>query len=226
MIILLVKEKQRSRFLNETIHKKTRSSAKKLEDARKELEEAYALEQGRYVQEIVNVISNAAEHQQSKVVWETVNQFIGRKGTNRGIIKAKSQEDRIRKWKNHLLNLLGQSPVITPKPTKTIVQQTLLINTNNFSMEQLRRCVKGFTNNKAPGLDNIPIEVWKSNALNTQLLESCNNTLNGDKRETSVMSRIVPLPKKGDLGNTGNYRGISLAVTAAKIYNNMSFWKE
>ena len=109
------------KVLNETIPRKTRSSAKKLEDARKELEEAYALEQGRYVQEIVNVISNAAEHQQSKVVWETVNEVTGRKGTNWGIIKAKSPEDRIRKWKNHFLNLLVQSPVITPKPTRTMV---------------------------------------------------------------------------------------------------------
>ena len=31
----------------------------------------------------------------------------------------------------------------------------------------------------------------------------------------------MPLPKKGDLGDTGNYRGISLTVTAAKIYNKI-----
>ena len=88
-------------------------------------------------------------------------------------------------------------------------------------MDELKKCINDFRNNKASGLDNIPIEVCKSNALNTQLLEVCNRTLNGDRSDTWVKSGIVPLPKKGDLGDTGNYRGISLTVTAAKIYNKM-----
>ena len=46
-------------------------------------------------------------------------------------------------------------------------------------------------------------------------------TFNGDRPNIWVKSRIVPLPKKGNLGDTGNYRGISLTVTAAKIYNKI-----
>ena len=32
---------------------------------------------------------------------------------------------------------------------------------------------------------------------------------------------IIPLPNKGDLSSTNNYRGITLTFTAAKIYNLM-----
>ena len=32
---------------------------------------------------------------------------------------------------------------------------------------------------------------------------------------------IIPLPKKGDLSSTNNYRGITLKCRAAKIYNLM-----
>ena len=46
----------------------------------------------------------------------------------------------------------------------------------------------------------------------------CNKTFNGDRPNIWVKSGIIPLPKKGDLGDTRNYRGISLTVTAAKIY--------
>ena len=49
----------------------------------------------------------------------------------------------------------------------------------------------------------------------------CNKTFNGDRPNTWVKSGIIPLPKKGDLGDTGNYRGISLTVTDAKIYTKI-----
>ena len=205
----------------ESLVKKTRKRTANLENAKKELQDAYDLEQENYAKEKVDLIGNAAEHQKSKLVWETVNEFTGRKGTSTGKIKAKSPEDRMRKWKDHFKNLLGQPPVITPRATSTVVEETLPINTNDFTMEELVKCVRGFKNNKASGLDDIPIEVWKSTALNTQLLQVCNKTLNGDRPDIWVKSGIVPLPKKGDLGITGNYRGISLTVTAAKIFNKM-----
>ena len=88
-------------------------------------------------------------------------------------------------------------------------------------MDELEKCIKSFKNNKACGLDNIPIEVWKCGALNDYLLDVCNRTFNGDRPDIWVKSGLVPIPKKGDLGITGNYRGISLTVIAAKIYNKI-----
>ena len=55
------------------------------------------------------------------------------------------------------------------------------INTDNFTMEELNKFIKGFKNNKSSGLDDIPIEVWKTGELNMQLLEVCNRKLNGDR---------------------------------------------
>ena len=54
-------------------------------------------------------------------------------------------------------------------------------------------------------------------ALNMHLLEVWNRTLNGNRAKIWVKSGIIPLPKKGDLGGTGSYGGISLTVVAAKI---------
>ena len=63
-------------------------------------------------------ITAAAEHQKSKIVWETVNELTGRKETNNVRIKAKSNEERIKKGKDHFLNLLGQPPVTRTKDKK------------------------------------------------------------------------------------------------------------
>ena len=65
-------------------------------------------------------IRAAADHQKSKIVWETVNEFTGRKETNSGRIKAKSTEERIKKWKDQFLNLLGQPPVARSKEKNCI----------------------------------------------------------------------------------------------------------
>ena len=65
-------------------------------------------------------IRAAADHQKSKIVWETVNEFTGRKETNNGRIKAKSTEERIKKWKDQFLNLLGQ-PLVTRSKEKNCI---------------------------------------------------------------------------------------------------------
>ena len=61
-------------------------------------------------------ITAAAAHQKSKILWETVNEFTGRKETNNGRIKAKSTEERIKKWKD----LLGQ-PLVTRSKEKNCI---------------------------------------------------------------------------------------------------------
>ena len=203
------------------LRRNTRSSTAKLEVAKQDLQESYDREQEKYVNEKIHAITDAIQHQKSGLAWETVNEFTRRKGTNRGRIKAKSPEDRVSKWKIHFSNLLGQPPSVTIKPTASIIHEPLPINTDNITMEELVKSIKGFKNNKAHGLDNIPIEVWKTGALNQQLLDICNKTFNGDRPNIWVKSGIIPLPKKGDLGDTGNYLGISLTVTAAKIYNKI-----
>ena len=52
-----------------------------------------------------------------------------------------------------------------------------------------------------------------------QLLEVCKTTLNGGRANIWVQGVIMLLPKNGDVGDTGNYCGISLTVVATKIYN-------
>ena len=163
-------------------------------------------------------MKTTAEHQKGKLVLDTENEFIGRKGTNKGKIKQKNPEDRLKKLRDHFQNLLQQPLVNTSKLRRTIFQRALPISTENFTMEELKKSIKDFNSNKTLGLVNISIKACKTGTLNVQLLEVCNKTLNGGRAEIWVKSGIIPLPKKGHLGGTGNYCRISLTVVAAINY--------
>ena len=173
------------------------------------------------MQEKILEIENATIHQKSRLAWQNINHITGRNQRSSGKLKATSPQDIIKKWKEHFENLLGQPPEVDDKEIQPIIPNLLPINCDDFTMEELGKCVNDCANNKATGLDNIPAEVWKCEGLKQPLLEVCNKVLHGDKPHIWGRSGILPFPKKGDLGYAANYRGISLTVIAAKIYNKM-----
>ena len=82
-------------------------------------------------------------------------------------------------------------------------------------------------NGKGLGIDGIPGEVYKTiirckwprdgKGLAFILLRVLNAILNGNIREDLMTSTIVSVPKKGDLRDMNNYRGISLMPVCVKI---------
>ena len=86
-----------------------------------------------------------------------MNEVTRRKGPKRGRIKASNTEERLAIWKDHFQKLLGKSPEIDDQPV-LIVFDYLPIKTGEFSAIELQVSIKSFQNNKATGLDSIPIE--------------------------------------------------------------------
>jgi len=72
---------------------------------------------------------------------------------------------------------------------------------------------------KAPGLDGLTPEFWKFPKVKKHLRTFCNASYNGNRPKEWGLSSIIPIPKKGDLTVTDNYRGISLTQIASKVYN-------
>ena len=164
-----------------------------------------------------SVIENAHANQKSRLVWATINEVSGRKKTNTGQIRAKGPKERVKLWKQHFQNLLGQAPIIDDKPVLKVFD-TLPIETGELTMEELKLSIKALKNNKASGLDEIPAEVWKTVCLDQQLLEIYNQTYHGEAPRSWKNGGIIPFPKKDDLGQTSNYR-ITLTAVASKIFN-------
>ena len=198
----------------------TSTNIRNYRKARQELEETYNIEQHKYIQEKIETIRNADENKQSSLAWQMVNEVIGQKRSTQAKLKASSQDERLQKWKEHFQNLLGKAPVIKDQPIQQIIDNELPIKKGPFSEEELEAVLKKLKNKKAPGLDEIPPEVWKT-SFNDILLKSCNSLYNQSSIQIWTEGCILPFPKKGDLSLATNYGGITLTPIAAKIYNSM-----
>ena len=201
------------------------NNLKKVKQAKKDLRLSYEQEQAAYVQSKIDEIKSAADNKQSALAWKTVNEISGRKKTTKAKIKANDQAERVSKWKDHFQNLLGNPPNVLNRPTQKIFENELDIKKGPFTMDELEDVLKKVPNQKACGLDNIPGEVWKTSDFNKELLKFCNGVYNQQPIERWTEGCILPFPKKGDLGLTLNYRGITLTAQAGKIYNLLLLYR-
>ena len=159
------------------------------------------------------------EDRQSRIAWQTINEVSRRKNTAKAKLKVANQEDRIKLWKQHFENLLGNPPKITHEPITRIISKQLDIKLGPFIQEELDSVLRKIKNRKAAGLDEIPPKVWKTRQFDDILLRHCNAVYNQNPIDRWMKGCILPFPKKGDLGLAKNYRGITLTSIAAKIYN-------
>ena len=77
------------------------------------------------------------EDRQSRIAWQTINEVSRRKNTAKAKLKAANQQERIKLWKQHFENLLGNPPKITPEPITRIISKQLDIKLGPFTQEEL-----------------------------------------------------------------------------------------
>ena len=88
---------------------------------------------------------------------------------------------------------------------------------------EIKNAIKDMKNGKATGIDNITVEMMKANIDTT--VNALHDTFRLIWEEEGIpedcsKGLIVKLPKKGDLTNCGNWRGITLMPAAAKVISS------
>ncbi|OMJ14278.1 Transposon TX1 protein [Smittium culicis] len=90
--------------------------------------------------------------------------------------------------------------------------------------------LKSTPNNKSPGSDGIPSEIWKlvqyeeepTSPFAKLFFKSVNKIWKDEKIPQKLdPSVIVPIPKKGYMRDQNNYRGVSLIPTLAKVISKI-----
>ena len=96
-------------------------------------------------------------------------------------------------WKQHFKNLLENSPKVTDELITKIISNPLDIKLRQFVLE-LDLVLRKIKNRKAAGLDEKPLEVWKTRKFDGILLRYCRAVFNENiiGRWTKAASSLSP----------------------------------
>ena len=140
----------------------TNTNALKLKTAQCQLAGIYIKEQTEYIQNQIDKIRDSVEDRQSRIAWQIINEVSRRKNTAKAKLKAANQQERIKLWKQHFENLLGNPPKITHEPITRIIRKQLDIKLGPFTQEELDSVLRKIKNRKAAVYNQNPIDRWKT----------------------------------------------------------------
>ena len=127
----------------------TNANTLNLKRARNELASVYLKEQTKYTQNQIDKIKNSVEDRQSRLAWQTINEVSRRNNTAKAKLKATNQQERIKMWKQHFQNLLGNPPKVRKEPITRIISKKLDIKLEQFTPEELDSVLRKIKNRKA-----------------------------------------------------------------------------
>jgi hypothetical protein len=133
------------------------------------------------------------------------------------------EEDTLKCWKDHFEKILNRSDPETEANIEP-AEECLDINTGPPSVEEVKRAIKTMKNGKAPGIDQIHAEMLKADEHVTPsvLTSILCNIWESEKSPTFWKTGlIVKLPKKGELTNCNNWRGIMLLSVTSKVLSRV-----
>ena len=88
------------------------------------------------------MIRDSVENRQARIAWQAVNEVSKRKSTTKAKLKATIQQERIKLWKQHFENLLGNPPKVTHEPITRIISKQLDIKLGPVAQEELDSVLK------------------------------------------------------------------------------------
>ncbi len=180
-----------------------------------------------YIDQLTEKAEQAARKKDMKTVYNITRKLSG-KHQNQQECPTKDKEgniiagekEKMERWAEHFRTILNR-----PDPTVLAdipeAEQDLVIETGDITLKEVRDAIKTLKAGKAPGEDEICPEMIKMGGETTvHTVHKILNRIwrNEDMPEEWETGLIIKLPKKGDLAECGNWRGITLLPTTMKVF--------
>ena len=183
----------------------------------------------KYIDNLAEEAEDAARNENMKQLYDTTRKLSGKYSRPQRPVRdkegnsIKTKDGQLHRWAEHFEELLNRPPPVNP-PDIQPAQTDLPISCDIPSREEIRKAIQQLKSGKATGPDNIPAEALKADVgIMVSLLHPLFKRIWGDEEIPSDWKEglINKLPKKGDLGNCNNYRGITLLSVPGKVLNRV-----
>ena len=218
------RQKKEKRNTSTTEESKT-TAEHEYTDAEKEVKKGTRRDKRRYFEDLATKAEEAAERRNTRELYRITKQMSGKMTNSDAPVKNKqgvvltTEDSQLKRWTEHFKEVLNRpEPTERPNIPESVCDPT--IRTDPPSKHEIRDAVKKLKGNKAPGPDGIPPEALKADVNTT--VEALHKLFTNIWEKEDIPTEwktghLVKLPKKGDLGDCGNWRGITLLVLANKV---------
>ena len=182
-----------------------------------------------YVDNLADEAEAAAGRQDARTLYKITKVLSGSYSSCNRPVKDSSgniipgEKEKVKRWKEHFETVLNR-PDPDHAPDIAAADEPLDINTDPPTLEEVKTAIKAMKSGKAGGLDGITADMLKAEEVETpvilqSILENIWNDMEIPKEWTTGL--IIKLPKKGDLSNCNNWRGITLLSLTSKIMSRI-----
>nr|KAG5711041.1 hypothetical protein BaRGS_013775 [Batillaria attramentaria] len=224
------KRKRKKEAVNASRTRTSKAAAQaEYTEAHKKVRQSVKKDKREYYEDIADKAEQAAHDGNMKELYDLTRKLAGKYSKPERPIKDKQgqtiidSERQLERWADHFEELLNRPAPANP-PTIPEAERDLEIDCGAPTKEEIVRAIKKMKNGKAAGPDGIPAEALKADVETTaeMLLPLFEKIWNEEEIPTDWKEgHIIKLPKKGDLGNCDNYRGITLLSIPGKIFNRI-----
>ena len=191
----------------------------------KEVKKCTRKDKREYIDNLAGKAQRAADFGNMKIVYNITKQLSGKYNKSIGeTVKAKdgriltTENEVAERWKTHFEEVLNRpEPEITAEPEPG---RELELDIRPPTFQEVKAAITSLKNDKAPGPDLITAEMLKADIdLSARTLTDLFGKIWRQEKIPMDWSKgvIIKLPKKGDLKNCDNWRGIMLLSIPSKV---------
>ena len=194
----------------------------------REVKQCVKKDKRSFTMALVRAAEDAADRGDSRNVYKITKELIGKalatehpiKDANGKLIHG--DDDQITRWRDHFFKVLNHmlDENASLSPTYLPNLPTMRIKEDSPTLTEIADAIRSLPNNKAAGVDGLPAEFFKAQPMVAAglLHPLIDATWVSEKfPEEWNEGIIVKIPKKGDLRDCNNWRGICVLPAIAKI---------
>jgi len=221
-------KKVRDQLLSEANEERVREAQMAYSEKDKEVKQRCKRDKKDWLDKKATEAEEAARRNDSKKLYRVIKELSGRRPQIPPIklsdnTTAKSEKEQTDRWKQHFQTVFSCPPPPITQQFGDHQGSRLDINTQPFTLSEVKTAINKLKVGKAAGADGIQAELLKQNdCVASEMLKLCNHIWSEEVVPLDWRSSIIiPLPKKGDLSDCNNWRGISLLSVPGKVMTTL-----